>query len=89
MGFLAVTVAMLCAVTSIALSTTPAPSDLEQPKQSVNRTLKGDRIAVSRRITEIKRSPQTTEIKLLHGCEGLVSPLADRKLSRSAGRCLS
>jgi hypothetical protein len=94
-GLLALALAMLCAAISIALSTVTVQSNIQPTQQTVNRALKGDRIVPAlvteslRRALEIKRPAQSPDTKLPDGCEALVSPFANPRLARTAGRCTS
>ena len=94
-GLLALALAMLCAVISIAVSTVIVQSNVQLPPQTVNRMLKGDRIVPAftteslRRAPEIKPPAQSLDTKLPDGCEALVSPFANPRLARTAGRCMS
>lgn len=66
--------------------------------QVVNRAQKGDRLPSSGalRLDAVKQPRQVTvpslpalELKLPDGCDPLVSPIADERLARVAGRCVS
>jgi hypothetical protein len=65
------------------------------PQQTIDRTLKGDRMAPafsshSMRLPEIRTSrTPAINFELADGCESLVSPLANAPLARVARRCVS
>jgi hypothetical protein len=65
------------------------------PQQTIDRTLKGDRMAPafsshSMRLPEIRTSrTPAINYELADGCESLVSPLANAPLARVARRCVS
>jgi hypothetical protein len=58
--------------------------------QIVNRIRKGDRQLAVHEVRQIKfeRTP-APDLKLADGCESLVSPLANARLAKVAGRCVS
>jgi hypothetical protein len=64
----------------------------QSSRLTINRTLKGDRIAPafsthSIRLPEGRAS--RTPVELVDGCESLVSRFANAPLARIAGRCIS
>ena len=67
-------------------------------RQVVNRIQKGNRLleASAFQLTVMKKTRDVTSprvpfvnLKLLEGCDALVSPLADSRLARVAARCVS
>ena len=91
-GGAAAVVTVLCIfigleVSAAALRATPGSSE-QTSDQVVNRARKGDRQIG---LHEIRR-PQLTlppDLKLAVGCESLVSALANARLAKVAGRCVS
>ena len=86
----ALSVALVLAWIVIGASVAAAGSVADE--LSVNRMLKGDRLHLNpsypARPTDIPLAP-AVDSKLTHGCEPLVSFLADRHLAHIAGRCVS
>ncbi|HEY1364672.1 MAG TPA: hypothetical protein VGF60_20680 [Xanthobacteraceae bacterium] len=88
--------AMAAFLVGFEVSSTTAATSAENQVPSVNRTLKGDRIAPipgnSRNAVngpaEIKNPPAIAP-RLLDGCEPVVSAIGQSPLARIAGRCLS
>jgi hypothetical protein len=70
---------------------TPRATLSEQSwEQIVNRTRKGDRQLAAHQVRQIKfERTRALDLKLADGCESLVSPLANARLAKVAGRCLS
>jgi hypothetical protein len=68
-----------------------APQSLEQTSgQVVNRARKGDRQIGLQEIRKIAPRPAPApDLKLAAGCESLVSVLANARLAKVAGRCVS
>ena len=91
-------------VVGVDVSTTTAAPGGDPGIQSVNRTLKSDRLQIkpATRLPTIPASksrrnagneeldvPGAARPELLDGCEPLVSPIGQSPLARIAGRCLS
>jgi hypothetical protein len=87
---------LIIAVLSIMIglevsAATPRSTMSEQSSvQTVNRTRKGDRQLAAHEVRQIKfeRTP-APDLKLADGCESMVSPLANARLAKVAGRCVS
>ena len=75
-------------VSAAALRASPEP--LEQTSgQVVNRARKGDRQIGLQEIRISPRLAPTPDLKLAVGCESFVSALANARLAKVAGRCVS
>ena len=76
-------------VSAAALRASPEP--LEQTSgQVVNRARKGDRQIGLQEIRKLSpRLAPTPDLKLAVGCESFVSALANARLAKVAGRCVS
>ena len=62
----------------------------ESSRQIVNRTQKGDRQLARKELRQIKIEPSPPPThNLADGCEPLVSPLANARFAKVAGRCVS
>ncbi len=87
--------AALAFFTGFEVSDLRARSGIQPSVETVNRTLKGDRLSSmpafdpgpAQQHHEI--NPPRESSKLLIGCDPLVSPLVSRQLSRIASRCIS
>ena len=67
----------------------PASSELS-PGQIVDRTRKGDRQPAAHEVRQNKFEPTPAPgLELADGCESVVSPLANARLAKVAGRCVS
>ena len=97
-GGLGVALAIFLIFIGTEVSVATASSGIEPSGKIVNRAEKGGRLPLVSALHlnalnqpfEIKlpRAPSTGS-KLADGCESLVSPLADSRLARIAGRCVS
>jgi hypothetical protein len=77
-------------ITVLEGSNLSARSGIQPPAETVNRTLKGDRLPSSHaRPPAAHPRERASDAKLPYGCEPLISPLVSRELARIAGRCLS
>ena len=92
----AVSVAALTLIATLEASIATTLRDAKLPVQTVNRTLKSDRLFASGvHLKNIKKprerapQPRDAKSKLPDGCEALVSPAADKRLARIPGRCVS
>jgi hypothetical protein len=89
----------LTIIAGLEVSFASGRSDVEfsgdASKYVVNRIQKGDRLleAPALRLIVLKKTGDVTRprlpLKLLEGCDALVSVFADRRLARVAARCLS
>ena len=94
-----VALATLSIITSVGISELTARSGIEPSVETVNRTLKGDRLSPGFRIqnnagyrprrinTPFETSSPSSTLPV--GCEPLASALAHSQLARIAGRCMS
>ena len=89
---------MLAFIGGFGMSDLTARSDVYRSGQTVNRTLKGDRLplalalhpnAVNQSREAYPTGETTSDSKLPEGCEALISPIASPQLARIAGRCVS
>ena len=96
---LIVALATFAIITGIEVSDLRARSGIQPSGDTVNRTLKGDRLpaasvshpnAVRRPHEKSNAARETASVlKLPDGCESLVSSLVNRQLARIASRCVS
>lgn len=97
-GGLTGALAMLAIIAGLGISDLPAQTGAPPSGETVNRTLKGDRLSEAPVFhpNAVHQAPRSNAHRVLihdlilpDGCESLVSPLANFQLAQIAGRCVS